>query len=117
MQLKLPGGMYDDLWTAAKAMYKTEPAIAAGGEVVIYAPRLAEVSYTHGELIDEVGYHVRDFFVKQPGRFEEVPGMIKAHSTHVKGTGSYEPYTGLEEPRSGQARTSSLLGRRYTCPH
>ena len=49
--------MYDDLWTAAKAMYKTEPAIAAGGEVVIYAPRLAEVSYTHGELIDEVGYH------------------------------------------------------------
>ncbi len=49
--------MYDDLWTAAKAMYKTEPAIADGGEVVIYAPRLAEVSHTHGELIDEVGYH------------------------------------------------------------
>jgi lactate racemase len=97
--LSMPSRMYDDLWTAAKAMYKTEPAIADGGEVVIYAPHLAEVSYTHGELIDEVGYHVRDFFVKQPSRFGTVPGMIKAHSTHVKGTGSYEPTTGLEEPR------------------
>ena len=25
--------MYDDLWTAAKGMYKTEPAVADGGEV------------------------------------------------------------------------------------
>jgi nickel-dependent lactate racemase len=48
------GGAADDLWTAAKAMYKTEPAIADGGEVIIYAPHLTEVSYTHGELIDEV---------------------------------------------------------------
>jgi len=91
--------MYDDLWTAAKAMYKTEPAIADGGEVIIYAPHLTEVSYTHGKLIDEVGYHVRDYFVKQPDRFERVPGMIKAHSTHVKGSGSYDPISGLEEPR------------------
>jgi hypothetical protein len=80
-------------------MYKTEPAIADGGEVIIYAPHLTEVSYTHGRLIDEVGYHVRDYFVKQPERFERVPGMIKAHSTHVEGSGSYDPRSGLEEPR------------------
>jgi lactate racemase len=36
--LSMPSEMYDDLWTAAKAMYKTEPAIADGGEVIIYAP-------------------------------------------------------------------------------
>src|SRR5438270_10619582 len=63
--LSAPAEMYDDLWTAAKAMYKTEPAIADGGEVIIYAPHITEVSYTHGKLIDEVGYHVRDYFVKQ----------------------------------------------------
>src|SRR6202022_3930372 len=85
--------------TAAKAMYKTEPAIADGGEVVIYAPHLTEVSYTHGRFIDAVGYHVRDYFVKQPGRFEAVPGMIKAHSTHVKGAGTYDPTSRQEQPR------------------
>jgi lactate racemase len=97
--LSMPAKIYDDLWTAAKAMYKTEPAIADGGEVIIYAPHLTEVSYTHGKLIDEVGYHVRDYFVKQPERFERVPGMIKAHSTHVKGSGTFDPVTGVEEPR------------------
>ena len=29
---------YDDIWTAAKGFYKLEPAVADGGEVVIYAP-------------------------------------------------------------------------------
>jgi nickel-dependent lactate racemase len=97
--LSMPSKLYDDLWTAAKAMYKTEPAIADGGEVVIYAPHLTEVSYTHGKLIDEVGYHVRDYFLKQTDRFASVPGMIKAHSTHVKGAGSYDASSGVEEPR------------------
>jgi nickel-dependent lactate racemase len=97
--LSMPSKIYDDLWTAAKAMYKTEPAIADGGEVVIYAPHLTEVSYTHGKLIDEVGYHVRDYFLRQSERFERVPGMIKAHSTHVKGTGTYDPVSRVEEPR------------------
>jgi nickel-dependent lactate racemase len=97
--LSMPSKLYDDLWTAAKAMYKTEPAIADGGEVVIYAPHLTEVSYTHGKLIDEVGYHVRDYFLKQTDRFASVPGMIKAHSTHVKGAGSYDASSGMEEPR------------------
>jgi nickel-dependent lactate racemase len=97
--LSMPSKIYDDLWTGAKAMYKTEPAIADGGEVIIYAPHLTEVSYTHGRLIDEVGYHVRDYFVKQPARFQQVAGMIKAHSTHVKGAGAYDPATAVEEPR------------------
>jgi nickel-dependent lactate racemase len=97
--LSAPAAMYDDLWTAAKAMYKTEPAIADGGEVIIYAPHITEVSYTHGKLIDEVGYHVRDYFVKQWDRFKHMPGSILAHSTHVKGTGTYDATTGIETPR------------------
>ena len=97
--LSMPAEIYDDLWTAAKAMYKTEPAIADGGEVIIYAPHISEISYTHGKLIDSVGYHVRDYFLKQWERFKDVPGSILAHSTHVKGMGSYDVATGVETPR------------------
>ena len=97
--LSMPSEMYDDLWTAAKAMYKTEPAIADGGEVIIYAPQITEISYTHGQLIDQVGYHVRDYFLKQWDRFKDVPGGILAHSTHVKGQGTYDTATGSETPR------------------
>src|SRR5579875_992756 len=97
--LSQPAEMYDDLWTAAKAMYKTEPAIADGGEVIIYAPHISEISYTHGALIDRVGYHVRDYFLKQWERFKDIPGSILAHSTHVKGMGNYDAQSGIETPR------------------
>jgi nickel-dependent lactate racemase len=97
--LSMPAAIYDDLWTAAKAMYKTEPAIADGGEVIIYAPHISEVSYTHGKLIDQVGYHVRDYFLKQWERFKDIPGSILAHSTHVKGVGTYDAASGIETPR------------------
>jgi nickel-dependent lactate racemase len=97
--LAMPAEIYDDLWTAAKAMYKTEPAIADGGEVIVYAPHITEVSYTHGRLIDQVGYHVRDYFVKQWDRFRHIPGGILAHSTHVKGMGTFDPANRIETPR------------------
>jgi nickel-dependent lactate racemase len=89
--------MYDDLWTAAKGMYKTEPAIADGGEVIIYAPHIDVISYTHGKLIDEIGYHVRDYFLKQWDRFKNYPWGVLAHSTHLRGDGTFED--GVEQPR------------------
>jgi nickel-dependent lactate racemase len=91
--------MYDDLWTAAKGMYKVEPAVADGGEVVIYAPHVDEVSYAHGTILDEIGYHCRDYFVKQWDRFKDYPGGVLAHSTHVKGAGTWDEATGVESPR------------------
>ena len=91
--------MYDDLWTAGKCMYKLEPVVADGGEVIIYAPHVTEVSYTHGGLIDEVGYHVRDYFLKQWDRFSRYPWAVLAHSTHVKGSGEFDEMTGAETPR------------------
>lgn len=91
--------MYLDLWTAAKGMYKTEPVVADGGEVIIYAPHVKEVSYVHGRLIDEIGYHCRDYFVGQWDRFRDYPGGILAHSTHVKGLGTFDPSCTLETPR------------------
>ena len=97
--LSIMPAMYDDLWVAGKGMYKMEPAIADGGEVVIYAPHVREVSHTHGALIEAIGYHCKDYFLKQWDRFKDVPGGILAHSTHVKGQGSFDPATSTETPR------------------
>ena len=91
--------LYDDLWTAAKGMYKVEPAVADGGEVVIYAPHITEVSYTHGADIDKIGYHCRDYFVKQWEKFKGAPRSVLAHSTHLKGKGTYDAGTAVECPR------------------
>ena len=79
--------MYDELWTAAKAMYKLEPAVAEGGEVVIYAPHLDVVSHVHGKYIYEVGYHILPYFLNDWERFKHVPLGVLAHSTHVRGAG------------------------------
>ena len=89
--------MYDDLWVAGKCMYKLELVVADGGELIIYAPHVSEVSVTHGKLIEEVGYHVRDYFTKQWDRFRDKPWGVLAHSTHVRGGGTYE--NGVERPR------------------
>lgn len=89
--------MYDELWTGAKAMYKLEPGIADGGEVIVYAPHLREISEVHGAHIRRVGYHVRDYFLKQWDRFADVPLGVLAHSTHLKGAGTYD--NGIETPR------------------
>jgi nickel-dependent lactate racemase len=89
--------MYEDLWTGGKCMYKLEPVVADGGELIIYAPHIRDVSVTHGDTITEIGYHVRDYFIRQMDRFKHVPRGIMAHSTHVKGTGTFE--NGVEKPR------------------
>lgn len=89
--------MYDELWVAGKCMYKLEPVVADGGELIIYAPHLSEISITHGRLIEEIGYHVRDYFTGQPDRFKHIPRGVLAHSTHVRGGGTYE--NGVEKPR------------------
>ncbi len=97
--LSIMPGMYRDIWTAAKGMYKLDPATADGGEIIIYAPHIDEVSYSHGEILDEVGYHVCDFFLKQWERYKDYPGGVLAHSTHVKGLGTYDAASGIESPR------------------
>ncbi len=89
--------MYDDIWVAGKCMYKLEPVVADGGELIIYAPHVSEVSVTHGEYIRQVGYHTRDYFTAQMEKFAHIPRSILAHSTHVRGMGTYE--NGVEKPR------------------
>ena len=88
--------MYDELWTGAKAMYKLEPAVALGGEVVIYAPHLEVVSHVHGKYIYEVGYHILPYFLNNWGRFKNIPLGVLAHSTHLRGSGMME--NDIEKP-------------------
>jgi nickel-dependent lactate racemase len=89
--------MYDEIWTAGKCMYKLEPVVADGGELIIYGKHIHEVSVTHGPLIAKIGYHVRDYFLQQIDQFRDIPGGILAHSTHVRGMGCFED--GVEKPR------------------
>ncbi len=88
--------MYDELWTAAKAMYKLEAAVALGGEVVIYAPHLDVVSRVHGKYIYKIGYHILPYFLADWERFKHIPLGVLAHSTHLRGSGVME--NGAEKP-------------------
>ncbi len=95
--LSVMPAMYDEIWVGAKGMYKTEPAIADGGEVIIYGPHIKELSRVHGATLKKIGYHVRDYFVKRWDEFKHLPWGVIAHSTHLKGAGTYED--GVERPR------------------
>ncbi len=95
--LGLAPKMYDDIWTAGKVMYKLEPILADGANLIIYAPHITEISYTHGKWLDKIGYHTRDYFLKRMEQFADVPRGIIAHSTHVKGIGTF--VNGVEKPR------------------
>lgn len=84
---------YEDIWTAAKGFYKLEPVVADGGEVIIYAPHVKEISFVHHE-INEIGYHCRDYFVKQWDKFSDIHWGVLAHSTHLRGAGTYDEVNG-----------------------
>lgn len=98
--------MYEDVWTGGKCMYKLEPVLADGGELIIYAPHITEVSVTHGKTLLEVGYHCRDYFRKQWDRFQHYPWGVLAHSTHVYGLGQFE--NGVETPRARVTLATSI---------
>jgi nickel-dependent lactate racemase len=91
--------MYPDLWTGAKGMYKSDPAIADGGEVILYAPHIKQASQIHGDFLNQIGYHCAEYFLKQPKRFAEIPRGILAHSIHLYGQGTYDAATCVETPR------------------
>jgi nickel-dependent lactate racemase len=120
--LSLVSERYDEMWTAAKGMYKVEPVVADGGQVVLYAPQVAEVSRTHGSAIRAIGYHCRDYFVQQWDRFKDLPWGVLAHSTHLRGGGTYDPVAGescridVTLATGIDAETTRSLGLTYLDP-
>ena len=91
--LSLVPSKYADMWTGAKGFYKVEPVVADGGQVVLYAPHIRDVSVMHPHIV-EIGYHCRDYFVKQWDRFQHVHWGDLAHSTHLRGAGTYDEVNG-----------------------
>ena len=91
--LSLVPPKYDDMWTGAKGFYKVEPIVADGGQVIIYAPHITEISAMH-PAVQEIGYHCRDYFLKQWDRFQHYHWGDLAHSTHLRGAGTYDPVAG-----------------------
>ncbi len=91
--LSLLPAKYDDLWTGAKGFYKVEPVVADGGEVVLYAPHITQVAVTHPDIL-KIGYHCRDYFVKQPELLRRYSLADLAHSTHLRGAGTFDPVAG-----------------------
>ena len=103
--------MYDEIWTAGKVMYKLEQVVADQGTLIIYGPHIREISRTWGKAIDRIGYHTRDYFLAQMERFGDIPRGVLAHSTHVRGTGTYEK--GVEKPHVNVVLATSIP--RETC--
>jgi len=91
--LSLVPRKYQDMWTAAKGFYKVEPVVADGGEVVLYAPHVRAFSAMHPE-IERIGYHCRAYFTGQWDRFRHLPWGVLAHSTHLRGAGTWDPVDG-----------------------
>lgn len=89
--------MYDELWTAGKAVYKLESAVADGGEIIVYSPTLRDISVVHEQYIEKIGYHVRDYFLANWKKYKKYPLGVVAHSTHVRGAGTF--VDGVEYPR------------------
>lgn len=90
--------MYEDVWTGAKGFYKLEPVVEEGGEVILYAPHITQISEMHPGLA-KIGYHNRDYFVKQWDKFKDHPWGELAHSTHLRGLGTFDAETGEEKNR------------------
>jgi lactate racemase len=81
---------YDEMWVGGKASYKLGGIIEQGGELIIYAPHLNQISATHGKLIEKYGYApleaVREMVEGSPELRANL--AIAAHLAHVAYGGS-----------------------------
>ena len=98
--------MYPDLWTGGKCVYKTEPVVADGGDLIVYAPHVTCFSEVHQRIIEELGYHTRDFFLAHMERYDHLPKAVMAYSVIIKGEGSY--LDGIETPRINVSFASAI---------
>ncbi|MEX2117012.1 MAG: lactate racemase domain-containing protein [Bacteroidota bacterium] len=104
--LAITPDLYEEVWVGGKAMYKLEPIVADGGEVIIYGPQIKQISFVHENDIRRIGYHVVEYFTKQWERFKHEPKLILAHSTNVRGIGTFAD--GVERPRINVTLATSI---------
>jgi nickel-dependent lactate racemase len=76
---------YDELWVGGKASYKLGSIIEPGGELIIYAPQLTQLSATHGHLIEKYGYAPLEQVREMVAGSDELRAnlCVAAHLAHV----------------------------------
>ncbi len=76
---------YDELWVGGKASYKLGSIIEEGGELIIYAPHLTQLSATHGRLIEKYGYAPLEQVREMVEGSDELRAnlCVAAHLAHV----------------------------------
>lgn len=91
---------YDELWVGGKASYKLGSIIEAGGELIIYAPQLNQLSATHGHLIEKYGYAPLEQVREMVAGSDELRAnlCVAAHLAHVS-YGSSRNAAGQLAPR------------------
>jgi lactate racemase len=91
---------YDELWVGGKASYKLGSVIEAGGELIIYAPHLQQISATHGHLIEKYGYAPLEQVREMVEGSDELRAnlCVAAHLAHVS-YGSARDAAGRVMPR------------------
>jgi len=95
--LSVLSDLFDEFWTGAKGIYKLQPVVADGGEIVLYAPKIREISVTHGPAIERVGYHVFDYVNAHLADYAGLNRVAVGHGVHVVGEGTYRD--GVEKTR------------------
>jgi len=91
---------YDELWVGGKASYKLGGIIEDGGELIIYAPHLNQLSATHGRLIEKYGYAPLEQVREMVAGSDELRAnlCVAAHLAHVS-YGSTRNAAGQPIPR------------------
>ena len=91
---------YDELWVGGKASYKLGSIIEEGGELIIYAPHLSQLSATHGHLIEKYGYAPLEQVREMVEGSDELRAnlCVAAHLAHVS-YGSARNAAGQLTPR------------------
>ena len=91
---------YDELWVGGKASYKLGSIIEAGGELIIFAPHLTQLSATHGRLIEKYGYAPLEQVREMVEGSDELRAnlCVAAHLAHVS-YGSARNAAGQLTPR------------------
>jgi nickel-dependent lactate racemase len=84
---------YDELWVGGKASYKLGGIIEPGGELIIYAPHLQQISVTHGRLIEKYGYAPLEQVREMVESSDELRAnlCVAAHLAHVSYASARRP--------------------------
>ncbi len=98
---RMPDGtwLYPELWTGAKGVFRGDDTVADGGELVLYAPAVREISANHGRAISQVGLHGWPYLLAHPEAWQPHGVSPLALTLGVLIKGDAPLVNGRETPR------------------